>query len=78
VNRQNACVETATSIEALGSSQATFRGGGGLLLNLSQLRHRDRISRDRAIEPPNKVSRARRSTATFRHHAVTSSMFMAL
>ncbi len=48
MNRQNACVETVSSSEALGSAQATFRGGGGLLFNRANIFYATAIAR-RAI-----------------------------
>jgi hypothetical protein len=79
VNRQNACVETVTSIEAQARLKHLPRRRRSAVQS-SQLLHRDRNSRDRAIRFLNKksfsVSETR--TATLRHHAVTYSMFMAL
>ena len=60
MNRQNACVETVSSGEALGSAQATFRGGGGLLFNRASIVH---ATARRAIEFL-KVNAARRDISS--------------
>jgi RNA:NAD 2'-phosphotransferase (TPT1/KptA family) len=79
VNRQNACVETVTSIEAQARLKHLPRRRRSAVRS-SQLLHRDRNSRDRAIKLLDKqnfsVSETR--TAVLRHHAVAYSMFMAL